>query len=270
LFYLCCYQLSFFLLQTLSLILVLTGSALPTKATPVKKDASEIKLEETIQPENVTENSRISRESSPLYTPASNIKYQYHYIPLSVLAHGRDTLEQSALSGNDAQYTTQQLQENYQNLPQKQQHQILAAFQAAKQPKSPVYHATPLQPYGALLKQTLGDSFEDKTVLVTPKPIVEHHEGEQPGEEKEAGGQSYYTTSNNAVGKHTEVIIPEPKYAPVVYKSLYQHHQSLHHIDDHEEPKNVSQSLQIITKETKVCIIKRKRCKGLTKCGYIF
>jgi len=213
--------------------------------TPVKKDASEIKLTDTIQPEDVNDTSRISRQSSPLYTPASNIKYQYQYVPLSLLAYGGDTLEQAALSGNDAQYTAQQLQEHYQNLPQKQQHQILAAFQTAKQPISPVYHATPLQPYGALLKQTLGDSFEDKTVLVTPKPIVEHQEGDQPGEEKEAGGQSYYTISNNAVGKQTEVVIPEPKYEPLVHKSLYQHQQSLHHSDEQEEPKSVSQRLQI-------------------------
>lgn len=237
------------MLQTLSLILVLIGSTLPTKVTPVKKDASEIKLTDTIQPEEVTETSRISRQSSPLYTPASNIKYQYPYIPLSALSHGEDILEQAALSGSDAQYITQQLQEYYQNLPQKQKHQILAAFQAAKQPISPVYHATPLQPYGALLKQTVGGSLEDKTVLVTPKPIEEHQEDDQPGEEKQAGGQSYYTISTNAVGKHTEVVIPEPKYAPLVYKSLYQNHQSLHHSDEQEEPKNVSQRLQITTKE---------------------
>lgn len=216
--------------------------------TPVKKDASEIKLTETIQPEDVTETSRISRQSSLLYTPESNIKFQYQYIPLTLLAHGGDTLEQAALSGNDDQYISQ-LQEHYQNLPQKQQHQIIDALHAAKQPKSPVYHAAPLQPFGALLEQTLGDSFEDKTVLVTPKTIVEHQEGGQPGEEKETGGQSYYTISNNAVGKHTEVVIPEPKYAPLVHKSLYQHHQSLHQSDEHEEPKNVSQRLQINIKE---------------------
>jgi hypothetical protein len=216
--------------------------------TPVKKDASEIKLTETIQPEDVTETSRISRQSSLLYTPESNTKFQYQYIPLSLLGHGGDTFGQAALSGNYAQYITQ-LQEYYQNLPQKQQHQIQAALNAAKQPKSPVYHATPLQPYGALLEQTLGDSFEGKTVLVTPKPIVEHQEGSQPGEEKEAGGQSYYTISNNSVGKHTEVVIPEPKYAPLVHKSLYQHHQSLHQSDEQEEPKNVSQRLQINIKK---------------------
>lgn len=252
------------MLQTLSLILVLTGSTLPTKVTPIKKDASEIKLTDTIQPEDVTETSRISRQSSLLHTPASDIKYQYQYIPLSLLAQGGDTLEQAAISGNDAQYITQQLQEHYQNLPQKQQHQILASFQTTKQPISPVYHATPLQPYGALLKQTLGDSFEDKTVLVTPKPIVEHHEGDQPGEEKEAGGQSYYTI-NNAVGKNTEVVIPEPKYAPLVYKSLYQHQQSLHHSDEQEEPKNVSQRLQITIKGKIVQIMKKERCNGLSK-----
>lgn len=245
------------MLQTLSLILVLIGSTLPTKATPVKKDASEIKLTDTIQPENVTETSRISRQSSPLYTPGSNIKYQYQYIPLPLLAHGGDTLEQAALPGNDAQHITQQLQEYYQKSPQKQQDQILATFQAAKQPISPVYHATPLQPVGALLKQTVGDSFEDKTVLVTPKPIVEHHENDQPGEEKEAGGQSYYTISNNAVGKHTEVVIPEPKYAPLGYKSLYPHHQSLHHSDEQEESKNVSQRLQNTINEKRVQIMKK-------------
>jgi hypothetical protein len=223
--------------------------------TPVKKDASEIELTGTIQPEDVKDTSRISRQSSPLYTPASNIKYRYQYIPLSLLAYGGDTLEQAALSGNDAQ----QLQQHYQNLPQKQQHQILAAFQAAKQPISPVYHATPLQPYGALLKQTLGDSFEDKTVLVTPKPIVEQQESDQPGEEKEAGGQSYYTISNNAVGKQTEVVIPEPKYAPLEHKSLYQHQQSLHHSDEQEEPKNVSQRSQITIKKKKVVQIMKKR-----------
>lgn len=255
------------MLQTLSLILVLIGSTLPTKVTPVKKDASEIKLTDTIQPEDVTETSRISRQLSPLYTPASNIKYQYQYIPLSVLAHEGDPLEQAALSGNDAQYITQQLKEHYQNLPQKQQHQILAAFQAARQPISPVYHATPLQPYGALLKQTLGDSFEDKTVLVTPKPIVEHHEGDQPGEEKEAGGQSYYTISNNAVGKHTDVVNTEPKYTPLVYKSLYQH-QGLHHSDEQEEPKNVSQRLQITNNEKNSTNNKIERRRGLTKYGY--
>jgi len=235
--------------------------------TPVKKDASEIKLTDTIEPENVTETSRISRQSSLLYTPASDIKYQYQYIPLPILGQGGDTLEQAALSGNDARYITQQLQEHYQNLPQKQRHQILAAFQTAKQPISPVYHATPLQPYGALLKQTLGDSFEDKTVLVTPKPIFEHQEGDQPGEKKEAGGQSYYTISNDAVGKNTEVVIPEPKYAPLVYKSLYQH-QSLHHSEEEEEPKNVSQRLQITIKEKIVQIMKKERCNGLTKSGY--
>jgi len=239
----------FFLLQTLSLILVLIGSTLPTKVTSVKKDASEIKVTDKVQPEGVTETSRISRQSSLLYTPASNIKYQYQYFPLSVLAHGGDTLEQTALSGNDAQYITQQLQEYYQNLPQKEQNQILAAFQAAEQPIAPVYHATPLQTYGALLKQTLGDSLEDKSVLVTPKPIEEHQEGDQPGEEKKVGSQSYYTISNNAVGKHTEVVIPEPKYAPLVYKSLYQQQQSLHQSDEQEEPKNVSQRLHITIKE---------------------
>jgi hypothetical protein len=104
----------------------------------------------------------------------------------------------------------------------------------------------------------VGDSFEDKTVLVTPKPIVEHHVGDQPGEVKEAGGQSYYTISNNAVGKHTEVLIPEPKYEPLVYKSLYQHHQSLHHSDEQEEPKNVSQRLQINITENIVQIMKKR------------
>lgn len=217
--------------------------------TPVKKDASEIKVTDTVQPEGVTETSRISRQSSLLYTPASNTKYQYQYIPLSALAHGGDTLEQTALLGNDAQYITQQLQEYYQNLPQKQKHQILAAFQAARQPISPVYHATPLQPQGALLKQTLGDSLEDKTVFVTPKPIEEHEEGDQPGEEKKTVGESYYTISNNAVAKNTEVVIPEPKYTPFVYKSLYQHQQSLHSSEEQEEPKNVSQRLQITIKE---------------------
>lgn len=225
----------------------------------VKKDASEIKPIQTIPPEDVKETSRISRQSSPLYTPASNVKYQY--IPLTVLDHGGDTLKQAALSGNDAHYISQQLQEHYQNLPQKQQHHILAALQAAKQPISPVYHATPLEPFGALLKHASGDSFEEKTVLVTPKPIVEHQEDHQPEEEKETGGQSYYTTINNAVGKHTEVVIPEPKYAPLVYKSLYQNHQSLHHRDEHEEPKNVSQRLQITTAdvELKQCLIPREK-----------
>jgi len=217
--------------------------------TPIKRDASEIKVTETVEPEEVTETSRISRQSSLLYTPASNVKYQYQYIPLSLLAHGGGTLEQTVLSGKDAQYITQQLQEHYQNLPQTEQHQILAAFQSAKQPISPVYHATPLQPYGALLTQTLGDNLEDKTVFVTPKPIEQHQEGDQPGEEKKAEGQSYYTISNNAVGKHTEVVVPEPKYTPFVYKSLYQQQQGLHHSDEQEEPKNVSQSLQITIKE---------------------
>jgi hypothetical protein len=235
--------------------------------TPVKKDASEIKLTDTIQPEDVKETSRISRQSSLLYTPASNIKYQYQYVPLSLLAYEGDTLGQAALSGNNAQYTAQHLQELYQNLPQKQQHQILGAFQAGKQPISPVYHATPLQPYGALLKHTLGDSFKDKTVLVTPKPIVEHHKGDQPGEEKEAGGQSYYTFSNNAVGKQTEVVISEPKYAPLVHKSLYQHQQSLHHSDEQEEPKNVSQRLQITIKKSSTNN-EKEICKGMTKYGY--
>jgi hypothetical protein len=91
----------------------------------------------------------------------------------------------------------------------------------------------------------VGDSFEEKTILVTPKPIVEHHEGYQPGEEKEAAGQSYYTISNNAVGKHTEVVIPERNYTPLVHKSLYQSD----HSDEQEEPKNVSQRLQITIKE---------------------
>jgi hypothetical protein len=232
--------------------------------TSVKKDASEIKSIDTVQPEDVKETSRISRQSSPLYTPEINIKYQY--LPLSALTHGGDKLEQATLLGNDAQYITQ-LQEHYQNLPQKQQLQILAALQTAKQPKSPVYHATPLEPYGALLKQTSGDSSEDKTVLVTPKPIVEHHQGDHPEEEEDAGGQNYYTTSNNAVGKHTEVIIPEPKYAPVVYKSVYQNHQSLQHSDEHEEPKNVSQRLQITITTKIIQVIKTEKCKGLTKYG---
>jgi hypothetical protein len=101
---------------------------------------------------------------------------------------------------------------------------------------------------------------------VTPKPIVEHHEGDQPGEEKEAGGQSYYTI-NNAVGKNTEVVIPEPKYAPLVYKSLYQQHQSLHHSDEQEEPKNVSQRLQITIKGKIVQIIKKKDVTGCRNKG---
>lgn len=217
--------------------------------TSVKKDASEIKSIETIQPEDVKETSRISRQLSPLYTLDRTIKQQYQHIPLSVAAYGGDTLEQATLSGNDAHYITQ-LQEHYQNLPRTQQLQILAALQAAKQPKSPVYHATPLQPYGALLKQTSGDSFEEKTVLVTPKPIVQHQD-DQPDEEKEAGGHIYHTTINNAVGKHTEVIIPEPKYASVVYKSLYQDQQSLQHRDEQEEPKNVSQRSQFTIREKK-------------------
>jgi hypothetical protein len=206
----------------------------------VKKDASNVKFIPTIPPEGVKETSRISRQSSLLYSPINNIKYDSNFLPVSVLVNGGVTSEQEGSSG--ARYITQQVQEHYQNLPQKQQQQILAAIRAAKQPKSPVYHATPLEPYGALLKQVSAPKYEEKTVLVTPKPIVEHHQGDQSAEE-ETGDHSYYT-SNNAVGKHTEVVIPETKYSPLAYKSLHQHHQNLHIHDEHEEPKNVSQIIQ--------------------------
>jgi hypothetical protein len=213
------------------------------KVSSVKKDASEVKFIPTIPPKDVKETSRVSRQSSLLYTPANNIKYQSHFLPVSVLVNGGVTTEQEGSSGNGAHYISQQVQEHYQNLSPKQQQQVLAAIRAAKQPKSPVYHATPLEPYGALLKHASGPKYEEKTVLVTPKPIVEHHQGDQSGTE-EAGGHSYYATSTNSVGKHTEVVIPETKYAPLAYKSLHQHHQTLHHHDDYEEPKNVSQRIE--------------------------
>jgi hypothetical protein len=212
------------------------------KVSSVKKDASGIKFIPTIPPEDV-ETSRISRQSSLLYTPTNNIKHDSHFLPVSVLVNGGVTSEQEGSSGNDARYITQQVQEHYQNLPQKQQQQILAAIRAAKRPKSPVYHATPLEPYGALLKQVSAPKYEEKTVLVTPKPIVEHHPGDQSAAE-EIEGHSYYTTSNNAVGKHTEVVIPETKYAPLAYKSFHQHHQTLHTHDENEEPKNVSKGTE--------------------------
>lgn len=212
------------------------------KISSVKKDASDIKFIPTIPPEKVKETSRISRQSSLLYTPINNIKYHSNFLPVSVLDNGGVTSEQEGSSGNGARYITQKVQEHYQNLPQKQQQQILAAIRAAKQPKSPVYHATPLEPYGALLKQVPASKYEEKTVLVTPKPIVEHQLGDQSAVE-ETGDHSYYT-SNNAVGKHTEVVIPETKYTPLAYKSLHQQHQTLHIHDEHEEPKNVSQGIQ--------------------------
>lgn len=226
------------MLQVLSLILI--GFTLPTKVSAVKKDASGIKFIPTIPPQDVKETSRISRQSSLLYTPTNNLKYHNNFLPVSVLVNGGVTSEQEGSSG----YITQQVQEHYQNLPQKQQQQILAAIRAAKQPKSPVYHATPLEPYGALLKQASPSKYDEKTVLVTPKPIVEHHQGDQSAVE-ETGDHSYYT-SNNVVGKHTEVVIPETKHAPLAYKSLHQHHQTLHIHDDHEEPKNVSQEYSSI------------------------
>jgi hypothetical protein len=210
------------------------------KVSSVKKDASDIKFIPTIPPEGIKETSRISRQSSLLYTPINNVKYRSNFLPVSVLVNGGVTSEQDGSSGNGAPYVTQQVQEHYQNLPQKQQQQILAAIRAAQQPKSPVYHATPLEPYGALLKHVSSPKYEEKTILVTPKPIVEHHQGDQSAGE-EAGDHSYYTTSNNAVGKHTEIVIPETKYTPLAYKSLHQHHQTLHIHDEHEEPKNVSQ-----------------------------
>jgi hypothetical protein len=227
------------LLQALFL-LVITGSAVPTKVASVKKDASEIKFIPTVQPDDVKLSPRVGRQSSALHTPASNTKYQYHLVPEPVLGSGGVASEQEDPSESGAHYTTQ-VQEYYKNLPQKQQQQILAAFRQAKQPKSPVYHATPLQPYGALLNHASGDQYEQKTVLVTPKPISEQYHGDQSGDEQVAGGQAYYTSSNNAVGTHTEALISEPKYAPLVYKSLQQQHESLHHREEYEEPKNVSQ-----------------------------
>ncbi|XP_069698109.1 uncharacterized protein [Periplaneta americana] len=230
------------LLQTLLFLLVLIGSVLPRKVASVKKDASEIKFIPTIPPEDRKEISRISRQSSQLYTPTGNVKYQYQLIPVSVHSNGGDGAENE---GNEAHYVTQHVQEHYQNLPQKQQEQILAAIRASKQPKSPVYHATPLEPYGALLKHSPGTQYEEKTILVTPKPIVEHHQGDSNGgqEEEAAGGHAYYT-SNNAVGKLTEAVISEPKHAPLVYKTHHHHHQTLHHHDEHEEPKNYAAKYQ--------------------------
>jgi hypothetical protein len=228
-----------FLFQAISVILI--GSSLPMKVSSVKKDGSYIKFVPTISPADVEGTSRISRQSSLLYTPTNDIKYQSHFLPLSVLLKGGAvTSEQVGSSGNGARYITQEVQEHYQNLPQKQQLQILAAIRAAKQPKSPVYHATPLEPYGALLKQALEQKAGERTVLVTPKPIVEHHQADQSAEEEAGGGHSYYSTGTNAVGKHTEVVIPEPNYTPLAYKSLHEPHQNLHSHEDHEEPKNVS------------------------------
>jgi hypothetical protein len=227
-------------LQAFSLLLVLAGSTLLTKVDAVKKDANGIKFVPTAPPEDLTESPRISRQSYPsLYTPASNTKYQYEFVPVPAVANGEAASEHGGVAGNNVQYITH-LQEHYRNLPQKQQQQILAAIRAAKQPKSPVYHATPLEPFGALLKHASGDQYKEKTVLVTPKPISEQYHGDQSGDEQEAADHAYYTGSNNAVGTHTEALIPEPKYAPLAYKSLNQNHQTLHHHDEHEEPKNVS------------------------------
>jgi hypothetical protein len=226
-----------FIFQVFSVILI--GSTLPMKVSSVKKDASDIKFIPTIPPEGAKDTSRISRQSSLLYTPTNNVKYQSHFLSVPVQVKRGVTLDQDGSSGNGIRYITQEVQEHYQDLPQKQQQQILAAIRAAKQPKSPVYHATPLQPYGALLKEALEPKYEERTVLVTPKPIFEHHQGDQSAGE-ETGDHSYYTTGNNAVGKHTEVVIPETKFSPLAYRSLHQHHQNLHSHEEHEEPKNVS------------------------------
>lgn len=184
-------------------------------------------------PEDIKPSPRVGRQSYALYTPPSNTKYQYHFVPVTELANGEAVSEQD---GHDAHYITQ-VQEHYKNLPQKQQQQILAAFRASKQPKSPVYHATPLEPYGALLKHASGGQYDQKTVLVTPKPISEQLHGDQSGDEHSSGGHAYYTNSNNAVGTHTEALIPESKYVPLVHKSIHQQYD-----DEHEEPKNVSQT----------------------------
>jgi len=199
------------------LLLSIIGSVLTTKLSSIKTDASEIKFI-PITSGNTNVPSRITRQSAALYTPANNIKYQYHFVPASETANGDVRSEQEDSLGNDIQYVTPQLQEYYQSLPQKQQ-QIVAS----KQPKFPVYHATPLEPFGALLKH------EEKAVLVTPKPPAEQHQ--------EAGGHS-----SDAVGKYTQVVIPEPKYAPVIYKTLQSHHQ----YDENVESKNVSHRIQYL------------------------
>jgi hypothetical protein len=226
-----------FVFQVFSVILI--GSTLPMRVSSVKKDASDIKFIPTIPPAGVRETSRIGRQSSLLYTPTNNIKYHSPFLPASLQVKGGVSSEEDGSSGNGARYITQEVQGHFQDLPQKQRQQILAAIKAAKQPKSPVYHATPLQPYGALVKHTLEPKYDERTVLVTPKPIFEHHQGDQSAGE-ETGDHSYYTSGNNAVGKHTEVVIPEIKFPPLAYKSLHQHHQNLHSHEEHEEPKNVS------------------------------
>ncbi|PSN42134.1 hypothetical protein C0J52_17125 [Blattella germanica] len=224
-------------MKALSLVLILIGPSLPRKVTSVKKDASEIKFLPTELPEERQDAPRVSRQSSSLYTPSTNVKYQYHFVPVPAVQHSESDSENEEPSGNEPQYITQQVQSHY-DIPQKTQEQILAAvIRATKQPKTPVYHATPLEPYGALLKEIppAHKKAEEKTILVTPKPIIEHHESEDHSLGIQSGGHSYYTSA-----KITEALIQEPKHAPLVYHHQKLHHQpSLHH-EEYEEPKSVS------------------------------
>ena len=217
---------------------VVVDPSLLAKIKSVKKDGSEIKFvpNEALD-KKIT---RVSRQSH-LYTP---VKYQYQIVPVSSLQHSGVQSAHEEQSEDQQQYITQPVQETYQTIDAKQQEQLLAAvLKAAQQPKSPIYHATPLRPFGALLNES-PEKYE-KTVLVTPKPVVHQQESADEGEAQQSGGHSFYTSSNS-VGKITDAVIQEPKHAPLVYQhqslqSTDQH--SLHHHEDHEEPKSVSKLL---------------------------